>query len=361
MVFRLIRTVLLLTAGCLLWPGGQATATPLSAGQPFPAISLPAPASIEARTYLGLEEGATFTLDRVKGDLVLVELFNTLCIDCQRQAATFNLLYRLIEGDPVTRGRVKMLGIAIANTDKDIVAFKERFGLLYPAVSDPRFAAYRALGADVTPLTFFVLKDRQYPGGIVANYHRGLQDDLVMLFQYLKDLLTMVPADYLWNGSEEQDGGWIEPFLPPDRLGRRAARVLEQFGTVEEFEALDLPSRRNVFTAVVGGRRLFVEAVSRSAVCTLCHNVHFFCIFDRNGKVVGIEPLHLTKYGNQHWSPQDLAKLRQQAVGRSLAGGWEFNPEIDAISSATMTTAIIYDSLDQGRQLLDELHELGLR
>lgn len=358
---RLCNIMLLLFAGCLLWFGEQAMAAPLSAGTPFPSVLLPTPASVTARSYLGLEDESPFTLSQVEGDIVLVELFNTLCIDCQRQAATFNLLYRLIESDPITQGRVKMLGIAIANTDKDIVAFKERFGLLFPAVSDARFTAYRALRADVTPLSFFVLKDRQYPGGIVANYHRGLQGDLVMLFQYLKDLLTMTPADYIWSGSEEHNGDWIEPYLPTEQLARRAKRVLEQFGAVEEFETLDLPSERNVFTAEAGGRRLFVEAVSRSAVCTLCHNVHFFCIFDQDGKVVGIEPLHLTKYGNQHWSPQDLAKLRKQAVGRSLAGGWNFDPEVDAISSATMTTAIIYDSLDQGRQLIDELRELGLR
>ena len=38
-----------------------------------------------------------------------------------------------------------------------------------------------------------------------------------------------------------------------------------------------------------------------------------------------------------------------------------FDPQVDAVSSATITSAIIFDSLAQGEALLAELREAGLR
>jgi hypothetical protein len=42
-----------------------------------------------------------------------------------------------------------------------------------------------------------------------------------------------------------------------------------------------------------------------------------------------------------------------------MTGLWNFDPKVDAVTSATMTSAIIFDNFDQGQQLLDELREAG--
>ena len=99
---------------------------------------------------------------------------------------------------------------------------------------------------------------------------------------------------------------------------------------------------------------------SRSAVCDVCHDVHFIYLFDRSTQIIGFEPLQLTKYGNVNWNRQEVNNMRKQVVGKYLTMPKPFDPAVDAISSATMTSAIIFDSLAQGEELLAELRQQGL-
>lgn len=48
-------------------------------------------------------------------------------------------------------------------------------------------------------------------------------------------------------------------------------------------------------------------------------------------------------------------------VGTYLAAPEPFDPTVDAVTSATITSAMIFDSLAQGEELLRELREKGLR
>ena len=70
------------------------------------------------------------------------------------------------------------------------------------------------------------------------------------------------------------------------------------------------------------------------------------------------EPLHLTKYGNVEWNDAEVAFFTKRVVGKPLVGTWSFDPEVDAVTSATMTSAIIFDSLGLGKGLLEEIHKL---
>ncbi len=70
----------------------------IKTGDLFPKISLQAPSDPEDRRYLGLSEGKTFTLDNVKGNLVLVEMMNVYCSSCRTEAPRYNKIYELIKG-----------------------------------------------------------------------------------------------------------------------------------------------------------------------------------------------------------------------------------------------------------------------
>jgi len=99
---------------------------------------------------------------------------------------------------------------------------------------------------------------------------------------------------------------------------------------------------------------------SRSSVCDICHDVHFIYLFDRSTKLIGFEPLQLTKYGNINWGEREVEIMRKKVLGRYLAMPQPFDPKLDAITSATMTSAIIFDSLAQGEELIRELRSQGL-
>ncbi len=62
----------------------------------------------------------------------------------------------------------------------------------------------------------------------------------------------------------------------------------------------------------------------------------------------------------KHWNRKEVAFFKRRLVGKKLAADWTFHPKVDAVASATMTAAIIFDDLSQGKELLEELKALNL-
>ncbi len=345
-----------------------ASAEPIQMGEPFPAVPLPAPADAGQRDYLGLEAAEPFTLDDVDGGVVLVEMLNVLCPHCVKQTVPYNRLYDMLAADPVTRGKIKMLGVAVANSDAQIDDFVVIYDVRYPVVPDRKFALHRAVRGGPTPFSIYVLRDEPDQVGVVAGTHLGEDHDMESLFNYLKYLLLEADAGEfasLYDGQATATRTVPEPPMPAEAIAEQVREAFAAQGdALEDFRRLDLPSGLWVYTASVrkDGRRqpLFAEVASRSAICDICHNVHFFYLFDPQGTVLAFEALHLTKYGNEEWDQAELAGFKQRVLGKRLAGAWDFDPQADAVTSATMTSAIIFDSLEQGQQLLEELREQGL-
>ena len=357
---RIVQCLVLLSlAACLLVPS-------LGSGETFPEVPLPAPQDSAQRAYLGLQDDQPFTLRQVEGKVVLVEILNILCPHCRRQTKPYNELYQMLEADPATRGRVKMLGVAVANDSEDIADFVEIYEVAFPVVSDRHFDLHRALNAGRTPFTLYVLRDQPGDIGVIADTHLGGDDKMQELFDYLKQMLQMKVSDFATLPPLEQsDGELLQPPQSAAELeGMIAVAFAEQGEAVEEVRLRTLPSGRQVYTASVvrDGRRqpLFAEVASRSAICDICHSVHFFYVFDASGMVLSFKPLHLTKYGNVEWDEAEVAQFTRRVVGRPLAGGWTFSAKVDAVTSATMTSAIIFDDLNRGRELLEELRSKGL-
>jgi len=344
------------------WPAAAA----IGMGETFPEVALPSPQDKAGQAYLGLPAGQEkFTLSQVDARVVLVELLNVLCPHCRKQTKPYNQLFQLLQQDPVTRGKVKMLGVAVANSHEQIDDFVTVYGVAFPVVSDERFLLHRALRAGQTPLSLYVLLDPPGQPGIVAGTQLGEDDQVAQLFAYLKDLLTMQRGDFAGLAPEEE----AAPLPPPIagvELEKRMARILRAQGeALADFHQLQLPSARPVWTGQVktagGERRLYAVLIGRSAICDVCHDVHFIYLFDRQGRIVAFEPLHLTKYGNVLWDDREIEQLRHRVVGRRLDGNWRFDPQVDAVTSATMTSAIIFDSLGLGEGLLQEIRAAEVR
>lgn len=324
-------------------------------GDRFPEIELPQPQLDDERVYLGLASGETFTLSRVGGDVVLVEMLNVLCPHCRKQTLPYNKLFQMIEDDPQTRGRIVLLGVAVGNSDEQIEDFIDIYAVDFPVVSDRSFKLNAALGGGPTPFSIYLRQDAGRPA-VVVGTHLGEDKDMEGLFSYLKETLFLSASEFSdLPIDDDLEDTEIEPFLPPTLMAERINKSFATLGVVSNFEALKLPSQRQVYRAQVGDRPMFAEVKSRSAICDVCHNVYFYYLFDAQGKVVIFEPLHLTRYGNIDWSVEDTAKMRQRVVGGHLAKPWNFDPQVDAVSRATMTSAIIFNSLDQGTSLLEEL------
>ena len=71
-------------------------------------------------------------------------------------------------------------------------------------------------------------------------------------------------------------------------------------------------------------------------------------------------PLQLPKYGNVLWDEADVAEMRKRVVDKYVYQSFVFDAKVDAVTSATITSAVIFESLKEGQALFKELKEKGL-
>ena len=363
----LVALIPLLFFQCYLSSPVQSQEKPLiKTGDYFPEIPLQTPSNPAERIYLGLPEGKTFTFRDIKAELVLVEMLSVYCASCQAQAPSYNKLYDLIEKDPKSKGRIKMLGIAVGNGDLEIADFRQRYKIPYPIVPDPQFVIHAATGGSRTPFSIFVRQDSSTGKGLVTATHLGTDHEYERLFTHLVSLITTDLAGIREKGrTVEAKIVHVKPILSEEELEARVKGALSGLGgKLTGIEKLSLKSQRQVYTGLMeeGGKaeRFFAEVVSRPSACDVCHDLHFIYVFDAAGKVLRFVPLQVTKYDNEDFDGDDLRKIRSRIVGKHLADTFIFDPEVDAVSSATITSALIFDSFSKGKTLMEELKEKGL-
>jgi peroxiredoxin len=342
------------------------TLTLIKAGDFFPEIPMQVPKDSKERAYLGLTEGGTFTLKQVKADLVLVELLNVYCPVCRKQASVYNELFNLLQNDPKTKGRIKMIGIAVGNEDREIKEFRDKYNVRFPILPDRYFEMFRAIGQSRTPFTIYVRQDPSGHAGIVMETHLGPNRHYTKLFVDLRRLMAK-DLTSIRKGSQNiaAETIIIKPLLSDKDLLEKVKNIFTTFnGEIKNFQQISLSNgSRKIFTCLVErkGRtdRIFAEAISRPSPCGDCHDVHFIYVFDTSGMILKFVPIQLTKKGNKNWNDDDVVKMRKRLLGKSISQRLLFNPQVDAVSGATITSASIFDSLSQGETLLKELKKMG--
>jgi thiol-disulfide isomerase/thioredoxin len=227
----------------------------IKAGDYFPEIPLQTPSNPAERAYLGLPAGKTFTLKDIKAELVLVEILSVYCASCQAQAPSYNKLYDLIERDAKSKGRIKMLGIAVGNGDLEIADFRKRYKTPFPIVPDPQFVIHAAIGGSRTPFSIFVRQDSSAGKGLVAGTRLGTDHEYERLFEHLVALTTMDFASIRKKGRKlEAKMVRVKPILSEGELEARVKGALSGLGgKLTGIERLSLKSPRQVYTGLIEG------------------------------------------------------------------------------------------------------------
>jgi thiol-disulfide isomerase/thioredoxin len=330
---------------------------------PFPNLTFTQLLTKEEQTYLGISNKREFSFLEIKGNLILVELISTYCVNCQRQAPIFTELYSLIEKDPGLKGKVKMLGIAAGNNTEEAEVFKKVYQIPYPILSDPKFNAHMALGGPRTPFTIWVRKDTQGKS-VVVSTHLGLTESAVNVFAETRAVFQYNLALLKPKKGAIYEGDALKPPLSEKELLEKARKGMEASGgKVLRIEKITLKDGDWVYAGKVdfGTRQenLFSKLVSRRAVCDVCHDTFFIYTFDTKGIVVDIAPVQLTKIDNLTWTEEDLKKLKSRTVGKSILKPFPFDPGVDSVSGATITAVLIFDSLDKAKGIFEKLKKEG--
>lgn len=335
-------------------------------GAPFPEIPLPPPDGPKDAAYLGIRENVPFTIKYIRADLVLVEILNVYCVTCQKQVPEYNKLYDLIESNPETKGRIKMVGIGVANGNLEVRRFRERFGVLFPIFPDPDFVMHRATGKMWSPFSIFVRQDFTGQEGLVLRTQQGVKYKYGERFRAMQSMIGMDLATIREKERKSQPKAMhVKAILTEEEVQAIIKRTFAKEGDdLTRFETVQLESSGVVYVGVVQrdgqSKRLFGKVISRPPLCDVCDDTHFIYVFEATGKILHFVPLLLAKYANAPWDETDVAMIRERILGKHVHEPFVYDAKVDAVSSATMTSAVIFDALNDGQVLYNELKKKGL-
>lgn len=339
----------------------------IRSGDSFPEVLLPAPMDSTEAAYLGVKEGQGFTASQIDADVLLIEFFNVHCPHCIEQAPSYNKLYRHIQKHLTTKDRIKMISIAVGNLAEEVDAFKAQQQIPYPVFTDTNFSVWRAVGGKVSPFSVFIRQKHyvpeNYTAGIVCATHSGANHRYRKIYSHLEDLLEMTELElstFVNNAIADRPA---EPAPDSEEaLADQSYHALRQLGRVTGFKKIDLEEFDFVYSGRIHKDRkltiLYAKVINRSTACDVCHDVKLIYIFNASGEIIDITAISISKMGNAAWDLDDINKLKQRLIGRNLNEPQPFQPKVDAITSATISTSIIFDSISQGQQLLEALDHL---
>lgn len=333
-------------------------------GDPFPEITLPSPEAINDSNYLGVEAGQSFTPSQIKAEVLLIEFFNVHCPHCVEQAPSYNKLFKYIQKKRQNRDKIKIISIAVGNLASEVDTFKSTHNIPFPIFTDTDFTIWRAIGGKVSPFSVFVRQRDSttsgHPAGIVCATHSGTNHRYRKIYSQLVNIMEMTEGEVAEFIQEKVAEHPPEPEPDSDEaLQDQTYHAFRQLGRVTSFAPITLDSFDYVYKARVFKDKhstlLYAKVVNRPPVCDVCHNVKIIYIFNGSGEIIDIAPLSISKKGNVAWNVDDVEKLKQRLIGRNLKQPQPFNPDIDAITSATISSSVIYDSISRGARLMEML------
>lgn len=338
----------------------------LKAGDPVPAVEIQANLTNAERQYLGVKNSKKFRLDEIQASVILVEFFNKYCPHCQRQAPILNELYNDIHQDVELKSKVKMLGIGSGNNARQVELFRLEKNIPFPLIPDDQFMLHDEVGRPKTPFTILIKKTASNHG-VVSAVSSGV---VVNKDSLLAEIRTLVVSDALVLDEAKQAPERVadspqlsdEEFkkIVSDRLALANEKVIQFERILVLDPLLDIVYKiRTQAKTSVSPAVYFVRKVYRHTVCGNCHDAHFWYYFDVRGKIINFYSIYLTKAYNKQWNESELKAFSQRIIGRSIQEEFVFNPEIDAVTSATITSSLIYDTLGETKNLFTQLQKLG--
>jgi len=367
-VYPFVLVLLFCTLIILSVTSAKSTSKVAKLGDLFPPYSFPPPTSSQDLTYLGLSEGKPFTVGDIQAALIVVELLNIYCTSCQKQAPIYNQVFDLVEQDPAMKGKVKWMGVGVGNNAKEVEFFRKAKSIPFPIFTDTQFKLYEAVGGPGgirTPFTILVRKDEK-GRGIVVDSHMGFRRETDEITDGIKAALQYDMAYLKVEEGKRAALPVTEKLKPPipdaELLEKIKAGMTAPGGVIEEIRRIP-PEEDYLYTGKVKAngekKQLFAKVVSWPPVCDICHDIHFIYVFDAEAKIIDFIPLHLTKYGNRPWSDEDIEAMKSRLVGRSILAPFEFNRDVDAVSRATITSVVIFQRLNKGKEIYAALMKQG--
>jgi len=162
----------------------------LAVGDTFPDCRVAVLSGDADREYLGLPASAKWlSLSDLNARFVLIQLYNTMCNDCVNETKMLTRFFKRVEADSVLAGQLKIIGLGIYNTNRDVVKFKKHYDVLYPLFSDRHGQIFECLGQAELPLAY-LLRAKGDGSWIIELVKRGYFEPDEKFLQTLKQAVA---------------------------------------------------------------------------------------------------------------------------------------------------------------------------
>jgi thiol-disulfide isomerase/thioredoxin len=147
-------------------------------------LQFAAPITPEDAKYLGVPADKPFKLDQVGAPFLLVEIFATGCSHCYAHAPHMNELFDMINKDPQTAGKVKMMGLAQNDSPDNVASWKKQLKVPFALVPDSDGKVSEKINIMGTPTTILLNKK-----GDVLYAKPGATPDMQAVLKDIKDAM----------------------------------------------------------------------------------------------------------------------------------------------------------------------------
>ena len=331
-------------------------------GALIPPFSIPAPPKQADKSYLMLDSESRFKPANLKVKLLLIEVFNFYCASCQFMMPYMNELYTKIEQDPELKGQVKMIGIGAGNDHWDIELEEDSYK--FPIVPDKDYKFHNLVGQPATPFLIFAKPYTQGRLLVVNSYLGRLEDSDKLLSMTRAAFNTDISKINIALKEKQYNKEKAELVIPisKDDLMKKVRDLLSEGGKkLLSVKKIDLADLGSIYIGTLENSKepIFARVVARKIPCGDCHDVFYIYSFNAKGEFKDFIPIAISKLGNEEWDEDDLNKIRRRFKNTSLLNKIPYNAEIDAVTAATISTKLIYDSLGETNLVIEKLIDLG--
>jgi hypothetical protein len=273
-----------------------------------------------------------------------------------------NELYARIEKDAELKNRVKIIGIAVGNNKNDVAFEEKKYD--FPIIPDDKLEFHQLVGEPPTPFFIFARPDGK-GRLLVLDSYLGRLEDTDKLFSMVKAAMRKSTPESPVTLANKQDKMVREELVIPiteNELMKKISLSLVVKGKhPDKIEKINLKELGDVYKGVLSGsnRPVFARVVARKIPCIDCHDVFYIYSFDDTGKFMQFVPISISKLDNEDWNEKDINKMRNNFKGKSLLKERYFNPKVDAISSATISSKLIYNSMGETELVIRKLIDMG--
>ncbi|MBW1888315.1 MAG: hypothetical protein JRI52_08205 [Deltaproteobacteria bacterium] len=322
-------------------------------GDRFPTMRFDLTLHKMSSRYFGIKKAKEIDISEINARVLIVEVLSVYCVSCMSQTAYDRELFSMILTNEKTAGKVKMIGIAAGNNLREVNSFIEEFSVPYPVFPDYKFSRYDMVGQVRTPFKIFLLKDRGRTFEVVKT-EAGANENVEETFRTIVAIMEgeyqeKKEEDPVLSGPQPVDSALVDSYLQ---------EWLSQRGESGKVKELFKDTGRVVYQ-IGSDEDIYAIVINRLSTCDVCTEVQFIYMIDRSGNVLDLIPIHLSKLYNERFNEEDIAEIKKRIVSRNVRETIPFNSEVDAISSATITSGLIYDSINKGGRIFDLLIEKG--